>query len=79
MNIEAYITKHYKRQSDQSLAYTFRTTPGKIAMIRRNLGLYREPKGVRNLQTTTEAERKAWYKGTFNPHETEWYLSGMTK
>lgn len=79
MNLETYITKNYRHKSDQAIATTLRTTPGKIAMIRRHLGLNREPKGMRDLRTTTEAERKAWYKGTFNPHETEWYLSGLTK
>lgn len=79
MYIEAYIRKNYRHRSDRAMAMTLCTTPGKIAMIRRHLGLNREPKGMRDLRTTTEAERKEWYKGMFNPHETEWYLSGLTK
>lgn len=79
MDIEAYIRKNYRHRSDRAMAVTLRTTPGKIAMIRQHLGLKRDVQPKSGLKFLTPSEREAWYRGIFDPHETQWHFSGLTK
>lgn len=79
MDIESYIRKNYRHRSDRAMAMTLCTTPGKIALIRQHLGLKRDVQTKHSLKFLTPHEREAWHRGTFDPHETDWFLSGLTR
>ena len=79
MTLEDYIRKYYTQKSDSQIARLFCTTAYRVERLRQSLRLHRDP-GYRDAQLTlTDAERMAWYSGTFNVRETEWELSGLTK
>lgn len=76
ITIEQYLKKHYKQQSDRAIARLFCTTAYRIERLRLSLRLVREPRQEDVQPTLTDAERMAWYSGTFNPHEVECWITG---
>jgi hypothetical protein len=79
ITIEAYIEKYYQQKSDCEIAQLFCTTAYRVERLRQSLRLHRDP-GYRDAHLTlTDAERMAWYTGTFDPHECDWMFSGLTK
>jgi hypothetical protein len=79
ITIEAYIEKYYQQKSDREIAQLFCTTASRVERLRQKMRLHRDHGYKDHQMTLTDAERMAWYQGTFNVRETEWELSGLTK
>lgn len=79
ITLEAYLRKYYKQKSDREIARLFCTTAYRVERLRQSLRLFREA-GYKDAQLTlTDAERLAWYQGTFDVRESDWMFSGLTK
>jgi hypothetical protein len=79
MNLEDHIRKYYRQQSDKQIAVLFCTTVSRVERVRQNMRLFRESSIANDRPTPTKAERDAWYQGIFDPHETHWAFSGLTR
>lgn len=79
ITIEAYLRKYYRQKSDREIAQLFRTTDYRVERLRQSLRLHRDPGYKDHQMTLTDAERLAWYQGTFNVRESDWVFSGLTK
>lgn len=79
MNLEDHIRKYYQQQSDKQMAVLFCTTVSRVERVRQNLRLFRQSSTAKDEPMPTPEERAAWYSGIFDPHETHWALSGLTR
>lgn len=79
ITLEAYLRKYYTQKSDREIARLYCTTAYRVTRLRQKMRLHRDHGYKDHQMMLTDAERLAWYQGTFNVRESDWVFSGLTK